>query len=160
MKNRHNRIKSNKYRVVGKPSFSASYCLSDGKYVFSVSKTGLDTGCIFLYLNFQGAFSYASVFFCIQKQPGYRLYFAVYLEAASLYLPSRVSAVRHAVRTPFSVGCMPIGNGYVVSDSDTPRWRSSGSESGDELITVRQLSSRALRLTGRGVSRTPCLNPF
>ena len=53
---------------------------------------------------------------------------------------------------------MPIGNGYVVSESDTRRCRTLGSESGDELITVRQLSSRALRLTGRGVSRTPCLN--
>ena len=37
----------------------------DGKYVFSVSETRLDTDCIFLYLNFQGAFPYASVFFCI-----------------------------------------------------------------------------------------------
>ena len=38
---------------------------------------------------------------------------------------------------------MRIGNRYIVSDSDTPRWRTLGTDSGDALITVRELSSLA-----------------
>ena len=38
---------------------------------------------------------------------------------------------------------MPIGNRYIVSDSDTPRWRTLGTDSGDAISTVRELSSLA-----------------
>ena len=49
----------------------------------------------------------------------------------------------HVVTKLTAVRRMRIGNRYIVSDSDTPRWRTLGTDSGDALSTVRELSSLA-----------------
>ena len=69
----------------------------DGRYVFSVSRTGLETACFFLLL--EAACLFSSVLFCFVSRTGPETdCFFLFLEAPSLFLPSRNETLATEVR--------------------------------------------------------------